>query len=66
MPPVAVLQKCPNRNHHRCFTHSLEKDLRQAHSVEELVVWIVESEKDCSFEEFAREAKLATPTGVLV
>ncbi len=58
LPPVAVLKKCNNRNHHKCFTKSLEQDLWQAHSVEELVVWIVESEKDCSFEEFAKALRL--------
>lgn len=66
LPPVAVLQKCPSRNHHKCFTKSLEKDLRQAHSVEELVVWIVESEKDCSFEEYIKEANLDPPKGMLL
>ena len=58
LPPVAVLRKCSSRNHHKCFTKSLDQDLWQAHSVEELVVWIVESEKDCSFDEFAKELQL--------
>ncbi len=54
LPPVAVLKKCMSRNHHKCFTKCLEKDPWQAHSVEELVVWMVESEKDCSFEDYAK------------
>ncbi len=63
LPPVAVLRKCPSRNHHKCFTKCLEQDLFQAHSVEEMVVWIVESEKDCSFEEFLGELQLDEPKG---
>ena len=63
LPPVAVLKKCSNRNHHKCFTKSLQQDLWQAHSVEEMVVWIVESEKDCSFEEFLKEIPLEEPKG---
>jgi hypothetical protein len=57
LPPVAVLKKCPSRNHHKCFTKCLDQDTWQAHSVEELVVWMVESEKDCPFEEYAKTMK---------
>lgn len=63
LPPVAVLKKCPSRNHHKCFTKCLDQDPWQAHSVEELVVWMVESEKDCSFEEYLMEAKLDVSKG---
>ena len=64
LPPVAVLKKCSSRNHHKCFTKCLEQDSWQAHSVEELVVWIVASEKDCSFEQYAKTLDL--PKGWLV
>ena len=53
LPPVAIIKKCEKLNHHKCFAQSLEADQRFAHSVEELVVWMVESEKECSFEQFA-------------
>ena len=52
LPPVAIIRKCEKRNHHKCFAQSLEADQRFAHSVEELVVWLVESEIECSFEQF--------------
>lgn len=53
LPPVAIIKKCEKLNHHKCFAQSLEADQRFAHSVEELVVWMVESENECSFEQFA-------------
>lgn len=44
-PPMAKLKPCPERNHRQCFVNCLGKqDERFAHSVESLVVWIVESE----------------------
>ena len=58
LPPVAMLKKCPNKNHHKCFTKALDKQLFQAHSVEELVAWLVESEKECSLEAYARELNM--------
>lgn len=58
LPPVAIIKKCEKLNHHKCFAQSLEADQRFAHSVEELVVWIVESENECSFEQFAATAGL--------
>lgn len=45
LPPLAIIKKCSNSNHHKCFLKSLESNEWFAHSVEELVVWIVESEK---------------------
>ena len=53
LPPVAIIKKCEKFNHHKCFAQSLEVDQRFAHSVEELIVWMVESENECSFEQFA-------------
>ena len=53
LPPVAIIKKCEKLNHHKCFAQSLEADHRFAHSIEELVVWLVESENECSFEQFA-------------
>eukprot|EP00731_Ephydatia_muelleri_P031622 Em0023g129a len=51
-PPMAKLKPCPERNHRQCFVNCLGKqDERFAHSVESLVVWIVESENG-SFEDF--------------
>ena len=58
LPPVAIIKKCEKLNHHKCFAQSLEADQRFAHSVEELVVWMVESENECSFEQFAATAGL--------
>lgn len=58
LPPVAIIKKCEKVNHHKCFAQSLEADQRFAHSVEELVVWMVESENECSFEQFASTSGL--------
>lgn len=58
LPPVAMLKKCSSKNHHKCFTKALEKQLFQAHSVEELVVWLVESEKECSLEAYVKDMRL--------
>lgn len=58
LPPVAVLKKCSNKNHHKCFTKALEKQLFQAHSVEELVVWLVEGEKESTLEAYVKEMSL--------
>ncbi len=55
LPPVATIKKCPQKNHHKCYTKSLKSNEMFAHSVEALVVWIVESEEECSFEEFVAE-----------
>lgn len=63
LPPVAVLKKCTSKNHHKCFTKALEKQLFQAHSVEELVVWLVESEKECTLEAYVKEIKLDKEEG---
>ena len=61
LPPVAIIKKCEKRNHHKCFAQSLEADQRFAHSVEELVVWLVESEIECSFEQFVSSNGLLRP-----
>ena len=45
LPPVAIIKKCERTNHHKCFSKSLESNEWYAHSVEELVIWVVESEK---------------------
>ena len=60
LPPVAILMKCSSTNHHKCFTKTLEKQLFQANSVEELVVWLVESEKDCSLEAYVEQMQLVS------
>ena len=52
LPPVATIKKCSASNHHKCYTKSLKSNEMFAHSVEALVVWIVESEAECSFEEY--------------
>ena len=44
LPPVAVIKKCGSVNHHKCFGQAMQFDSRLAHSVEELVVWLIESE----------------------
>ena len=58
LPPVAILQKCSSMNHHKCFTKALQKQLFQAHSVEELVVWLLESEKECTIEAYVEQMQL--------
>ena len=45
LPPIAVIKRCQSSNHHKCFAKSMESSELFAHSVEQLVVWIVESEK---------------------
>ena len=60
LPPVAILNKCSSRNHHKCFTKALEKQLLQAHSVEELVVWLVESEKDCTLDAYVEQMQFVS------
>jgi len=55
LPPVAVLKKCTSSNHHKCFSKALDKQLFQAHSVEELVVWLVEAESDVTLETYASQ-----------
>ena len=44
LPPVGRIKKCAQRNHHKCFSKALDANPFFAHSVEELVVWTVESE----------------------
>lgn len=61
LPPVAIIKKCEKFNHHKCFAQSLDADQRFAHSVEELVVWMVESENECSFEQFVSSSGLFQP-----
>lgn len=64
LPPVATIKKCPQKNHHKCYTKSLKSNEMFAHSVEALVVWIVESEEECSFEEFvAQKLPSSLPVG---
>ena len=45
LPPIANIRKCSKTNHHKCFQKCLQSNLKFAHSVEELVVWLVESDK---------------------
>ena len=45
LPPVANIRKCQLKNHHKCFQKSLESNPKFAHSIEQLVVWLIESEK---------------------
>jgi hypothetical protein len=52
LPPVAIIRRCSLKNHHKCFQKSLESNPKFAHSIQQLVVWLIESEKDCTFEEF--------------
>ena len=61
LPPVATIKKCQQKNHHKCYTKSLLSNEKFAHSVEALVVWIVESEEECSFEEYAMRELFVQP-----
>ena len=49
LPAVVNLKMCNRRNHHKCFATCMEVNSRVAHAVEELVVWIVESELEGGF-----------------
>ena len=45
LPPVATIRRCSLKNHHKCFQKSLESNPKFAHSIQQLVVWLIESEK---------------------
>jgi hypothetical protein len=62
MSQYSTFRYCINDNHYRCFKVYIDNEFWYAHSVEELVIWTVEKEKDCSFSQFINKGRKPVPS----